>query len=181
MLSLKAGLPAALLVFGCVPDGLRTDQSSTATHQFKRGETARGFNQGYLALCEHYELKPATINRACPQENGDIESANGHLKRRPKTHLALRGSRGFASEAAYAAFVAEVCRGNSRAPITRPSCHAPFSLAAGLGTHTKTGRTSFWDRVQRQLRTSISAMARMLWRRTPDGSGSCPSACLGNQ
>ena len=53
----------------------------------------------------------ATINRSCPQENGDIESANGHLKRRLQTHLVLRGSRDFASEAAYAAFVAEVCRG----------------------------------------------------------------------
>lgn len=111
MLSLKAGLPAALLAFGGAPDGLRTDQSSTATHQLKRGEAARGFNQEYLSLCEHYGLKPATINRACPQENGDIESANGHLKRRLKTHLALRGSSNFASEAAYAAFVAEVCRG----------------------------------------------------------------------
>lgn len=111
MLSLKAGLPAALLVFGGAPDGLRTDQSSTATHQLKRGEAARGFNQDYLSLCEHYGLKPATINRACPQENGDIESANGHLKRRLRTHLALRGSSDFASEAAYAAFVAEVCRG----------------------------------------------------------------------
>jgi len=111
MLSLKAGLPAALLVFGGVPAGLRTDQSSTATHQLKRGEAARGFNQEYLSLCEHYELKPTTINRACPQENGDIESANGHLKRRLKTHLALRGSNDFTSEATYAAFVAEVCQG----------------------------------------------------------------------
>jgi transposase len=111
MLSLKTGLPAALASFGGAPVGLRTDQSSTATHQLKRGAAARGFNQEYLSLCEHYGLKPATINRACPQENGDIESANGHLKRRLKTHLALRGSRDFTNEAAYAAFVAEVCRG----------------------------------------------------------------------
>ena len=110
MLSLKTGLPSALVNFGGAPTGLRTDQSSTATHQLKRGEAARGFNQEYLSLCEHYGLKPATINRACPQENGDIESANGHLKRRLKTHLVLRGSSDFASEAAYAAFVAEVCR-----------------------------------------------------------------------
>ena len=108
MLSLKAGLPSALASFGGAPLGLRTDQSSTATHQLRRGEAARGFNQEYLSLCEHYGLTPATINRSCPQENGDIESANGHLKRRLKTHLALRGSRDFASEADYAAFVAEV-------------------------------------------------------------------------
>lgn len=65
----------------------------------------------YLALCEHLGLKPRTINKACPQENGDIESANGHLRRRLKSHLALRGSRDFATLADYAAFVAAVCRG----------------------------------------------------------------------
>lgn len=111
MLSLRAAVPAALHAFGGVPLGLRTDQSSTATHQLKRGERARGFNAEYLSLCEHYGLKPATINRACPQENGDIESANGHLKRRLRNHLVLRGSRDFADEGTYAAFVAEVCRG----------------------------------------------------------------------
>lgn len=77
----------------------------------KRGEAARGFNHEYLALCAHLGLKPRTINKACPQENGDIESANGHLKRRLKSHLALRGSRDFATLADYAAFVANVCRG----------------------------------------------------------------------
>jgi transposase InsO family protein len=111
LLSLKVGLQDALWAFGGVPVGLQTDQSSTATHQLKRGEAARGFNTEYLALCAHLGLKPRTINKACPQENGDIESANGHLKRRLKSHLALRGSRDFASVADYAAFVANVCRG----------------------------------------------------------------------
>jgi transposase len=126
MLSLKAAVPAAVHAFGGVPAGLRTDQSSTATHQLKRGESARGFNQEYLSLCEHYGLKPATINRACPQENGDIESANGHLKRRLKNHLALRGSRDFADEAHYAAFVAEVCRGANALRHARFAEERPF-------------------------------------------------------
>lgn len=111
LLSLKVGLQDALWAFGGAPLGIQTDQSSTATHQLKRGEAARGFNHEYLALCEHLGLKPRTINKACPQENGDIESANGHLKRRLKSHLALRGSRDFATLADYAAFVAAVCRG----------------------------------------------------------------------
>ena len=111
LLSLKVGLQDALWAFGGVPAGIQTDQSSTATHQLKRGEAARGFNTEYLALCAHLGLKPRTINRACPQENGDIESANGHLKRRLKSHLALRGSRDFATVADYALFVAGVCRG----------------------------------------------------------------------
>jgi len=69
----------------------------------------RGFNVEYLALCRHLGLEPCTINPSCPHENGDIESANGHLKRRLATHLTLRGSREFADEAQFAGFVAEVC------------------------------------------------------------------------
>ena len=111
LLSLKVGLQDALHAFGGAPLCLQTDQSSTATHQLQRGAAARGFNQEYIALCAHLDLTPRTINKACPEENGDIESANGHLKRRLKNHLSLRGSRDFATLADYAAFVAAVCRG----------------------------------------------------------------------
>ena len=110
MLSLKHGLQDALWMLGRVPKMLQTDQSSTATHVLKRDAAERGFNKEYLELCEHLGLKPTTINASCPNENGDIESANGHLKRRLATHLALRGSKEFGSIAEYAAFVVQVCR-----------------------------------------------------------------------
>lgn len=111
LLSLRVGLQAALWTLGGVPVQLQTDQSSTATHTLDRTSKQRGLNTGYLALCAHYEVQPTTIHVACPNENGDIESANGHLKRRLKNHLILRGSRDFASETAYAEFVAQVCTG----------------------------------------------------------------------
>lgn len=111
LLSLKHGGQAALWALGAAPAQLQTDQSSTATHTLHRTTRARGFNVEYLELCRHYGLEPRTINRACPHENGDIESANGHLKRRLATHLALRGSREFADEAGFATFVAAVCTG----------------------------------------------------------------------
>lgn len=111
LLSLRVGLQAALWALGGVPPGLQTDQSSSATHTLDRTSKARGFNPGYLALCAHYAVTPTTIHVACPNENGDIESANGHLKRRLTNHLILRGSRDFASQAAYAEFVGLVCTG----------------------------------------------------------------------
>ena len=110
-LSLKAGLGATLWELGGVPVVVQTDQSSTATHAVRRAARERGFNPDYLELCAHYGLKPRTINKACPNENGDIESAHGHLKRRLATHLALRARRGFTDMKEYAAFVAQVCRG----------------------------------------------------------------------
>ena len=57
----------------------------------------RAYNPDYLDLCTHYDLSPLTINVGCPNEQGDVESANRHLKRRLDQHLLLRGSRDFAS------------------------------------------------------------------------------------
>ena len=110
-LSLNAGSQCAYWALGGVTPYLQTDQSSTATHQLKRGEAARGFNTEYLALCAHLGVTPRTIAVGCPNQNGDIEAAQGTLKRRLKNHLALRRSRDFASEADYEAFVQRVCTG----------------------------------------------------------------------
>ena len=118
-LSLKSGLQAALWRLGGVPATVQTDHSSTATHQLKRGASQRVFNTEYVALCKHLGLEPTTINKACPNENGDVESAHGHLKRRLKAHLVLRGSRDFADETAYAAFVAHVCTGANALRATK--------------------------------------------------------------
>ena len=111
VLSLKLGLQDAFWRLGGVTAGVQTDQSSTATHQLQRGKSERGFNAEYLALCAHLGVEPRTIAVKCPNQNGDVESLQGHLKRRLKQHLLLRGSRDFADVAAYAAFVAKVCTG----------------------------------------------------------------------
>jgi len=114
LLSLRVGLQAALCALGGVPPTLQTDQSSAATHTLDRTSKARGFNPAYLALCAHYAITPTTIHVACPNENGDVESANGHLKKRLAMQLILRGSRDFASPAAYAEFVGKICTGANR-------------------------------------------------------------------
>lgn len=117
-LSLKIGLQASLWELDGVPRFSQTDQSSTATHQLKRDESRRGFNTDYVALCAHLGLEPRTIGVACPNQNGDVEAAQGVLKRRLKNQLILRRSRDFAAVTAYAGFVVGVCRGANtlRAP-----------------------------------------------------------------
>lgn len=107
LLSLRAGLQAALFRLGKVPKLLQIDNSSAATHQIS-GEGKRDFNPAFLSLTDHYGMTPRTIHVDCPNENGDVEAHNGHLKRRLEQHLLLRGYRDFASEAAYDAFLAEV-------------------------------------------------------------------------
>jgi len=90
-----------------VPKLLQIDNSSAATHQIS-GAGKRDFNPEFLSLTEHYGLAVRTIHVDCPNENGDVEAHNGHLKRRLEQHLLLRGYRDFASETAYDQFLAEV-------------------------------------------------------------------------
>jgi transposase len=119
VLSLRSGLKAALGRLGRVPRKLLTDHSSTATHQLCRDGTRRGFNEEYLGICAHYGLEPRVINVARPQENGSCESAHGHLKRRIKQHLLLRGSRDFASEEEYDLFLIGVLESANRLRAAR--------------------------------------------------------------
>ena len=107
LLSVRQGLQAALHRLGKVPGQLQIDNSSAATHQISLGGK-RAFNPEFLSLVEHYGLVPRTIGIGCPNQNGDVESHNGHLKRRLLQHLLLRASRDFASEADYDRFVEEV-------------------------------------------------------------------------
>ena len=107
-LSLKKCFQSAVFRLGAVPEILQTDNSTTATHQVHAGKKARDFNSGYLGFLEHYGVKPRTINVNSPDENGDIESANGHLKRRIEQHLLLRGKRDFSSIDEYRNFLVNI-------------------------------------------------------------------------
>ena len=113
LLSCRQGLQEALQRLGKVPRELRVDNSSAATHRVGGGGTGREFNEQFAALCAHYDLVARTIGIDRPNENGDVESSNGHLKRRLRQHLLLRGSRDFETETAYERFLEQVLeRGN---------------------------------------------------------------------
>ncbi len=103
-LSLRQGLQEALFRLGRVPERLQIDNSSTATHEVRR-DGKRDFNAEFLSLVGHFGLSPRTIAVGCPNQNGDVESHQGHLKRRLNQHLLLRGTRNFDSEGDYDRFV----------------------------------------------------------------------------
>lgn len=113
LLSLRHGLQESLLQLGKATQELRVDNSSAATHRIGEG-AERVFNPEFASLCEHYGLVPKTIGIGCPNENGDVESSNGHLKRRLRQHLLLRGSRDFETESAYEEFLQDVLRAGNR-------------------------------------------------------------------
>ena len=108
-LALQRGLQSTLFRLGYVPRYHQTDNSSAATYQVRRDTAGeRDYTPGYLALLDHFGLAARTIRVGCPEQNGDIEAAHGGLKRALNQHLLLRGSRDFASLAAYEQFIETV-------------------------------------------------------------------------
>jgi len=106
MLALRRGVQSAVFRLGRVPDFNQTDNSTAATHDLRTGK--RGFNQEYVDLMNHLGMKPRTTGVGKKEQNGDVEAANGALKRRLEQHLLLRGSRDFDSVEAWESWLQDV-------------------------------------------------------------------------
>ena len=110
LLAIRLGLQSTLAQLGHVPAVHQTDNSTAATHQLgpearDQSLAERGYNEGYLQLMTHFGMEPRTIHVDAPNENGDIEAANGAFKRAVDQHLWLRGNRDFADPLDYERFL----------------------------------------------------------------------------
>jgi hypothetical protein len=113
LMALRLALHTTFSKLGYVPVYHQTDNSSAATRRVAASEQAkaereRTYTDGYLHLLNHYKLEPRVTHRQSPQEDGDVESSHGGLKRALHQHLLLRGSRDFESLESYRAFVEQV-------------------------------------------------------------------------
>jgi hypothetical protein len=112
--ALACGLQNALWRLGGAPREHRTDSLAAAFRNLTRDQqedlTAR-----YEALCRHYGMTATRNNLGEAHENGSVESANNHLKRRLDQALKRQGTRDFPTLDAYRAFVARIIdRHNAR-------------------------------------------------------------------
>jgi hypothetical protein len=100
------GVRRAVRELGHVPLAHQTDPSSAATHRLHLGsDEQRQFQADYADLLAELGMEARVTHVASPDENGDIEAANGALKRAVEQELLLRGSRDFANLAAYELFL----------------------------------------------------------------------------
>ena len=106
-MSLRLTLQSALFELGYRPKALQIDNSSAATHRLGNGSDRREFTERFQSVLKHFGLKGRTINVGKANENGAVECAHGHLRRRLKQALMLRGSCDFASQHEYELFVKE--------------------------------------------------------------------------
>ena len=95
-LALQQGLQNALWTLGGVPEVVRSDNTSAATHEL-RSSRGRALNDNYAALLDHYGLRSTRINPGQSHENGVAEHAHYRLKDAIDQALILRGSRDFAA------------------------------------------------------------------------------------
>lgn len=104
--ALAEGLQEALGQLGGVPAEHKTDSLRAAWKQ--QGEDGRReLTERYAALCRHYGMQGVHNNAGRDHENGSVESAHGHLKRRLRQALILRGSNDFSTLEEYQAFITQ--------------------------------------------------------------------------
>lgn len=117
VLAIRQGVQAFLHKLGYAPRYHQTDNSTAATYVLRapaKGEE-RTFHPLYLEMLHYYGMQPRLTHVRSPNENGDVESVNGGLKRALRQQLLLRGSRDFASVADYEQFVAAVMQRRNQA------------------------------------------------------------------
>jgi hypothetical protein len=119
--SIRHGVQRALFQLGRVPQWHQTDNSTAATHRIPDGKSVvcegsckRPFNEDYLAIMRHFGMTARTTEVGAKEQNGDVEAANGALKRALEQALLVRGSRDFDSREAWQSFVDDVMRKANR-------------------------------------------------------------------
>ena len=90
------------------PSSIVPTISSAAVVRIERGE--RHYTERYQALMDHYHMQPSTNNPGEAHENGDVEQSHFRFKEAVDQALRLRGSRDFASRAAYLRFLSDLVR-----------------------------------------------------------------------
>lgn len=105
--ALVKGLQGALWALGGVPDKVRLDNLSAATHELAK-TSGRALTKRFASVVDHYGFKASRIQPGESHENGVAEKAHHLLKSALEQALLLRGSRDFASVEIYLAFVARV-------------------------------------------------------------------------
>lgn len=111
--ALSEGLQGALWALGGVPEVVRSDNLSAATHELKQ-TGGRGLTARYQGLVEHYGMKSTRIRPGQSHENGVVEQKHGRIKSLLAQALVIRGHKDFANEVEYATFVAQVVERSNR-------------------------------------------------------------------
>jgi transposase len=105
--ALVKGLQDGLWALGGVPERVRQDNLSAATHELAK-TGGRGLTRRFADVVEHYGFQSSRIQPGESHENGVVEKAHHLLKSALTQALLVRGHRDFPSLEAYLDFVGRV-------------------------------------------------------------------------
>ncbi len=105
--ALAENLQNALWRLGGTPKEHRTDSLSAAFKNLTKDDQ-EDITIKYTELCHHYGIKPTRNNLGKKHENGSIEASHGHMKRRIRQALDIRGSTDFNSVQEYQLFIDDI-------------------------------------------------------------------------
>ena len=105
--ALLGGVQAALWALGGVPETIRLDNLSAATHELAR-TGGRSLTKRFADVVEHYGFKASRIRPGEGHENGVVEQGHHRLKSALDQALRLRGSREFGTVPEYLTFVQRI-------------------------------------------------------------------------
>ncbi len=105
--ALVKGLQDGLWALGGVPERVRQDNLSAATHELAK-TGGRGLTRRFADVVDHFGFQSSRIRPGESHENGVVEKAHDLLKGALEQALLLRGSRDFPSVEVYMAFVGRV-------------------------------------------------------------------------
>src|SRR3989441_1764822 len=116
--ALAEGLEKALWQIGGVPQQHRTDHLSAAVRRLDKQGT-EDWTKRYHALMAHYGMLPTWNNLHVAHENGDVEQSHHRFKQAVDQALRVRGSRDFASRAAYEHFLQDLIHKRNQTRVAR--------------------------------------------------------------
>lgn len=111
--ALLEGLQEALWRLGGSPKEHRTDSLSAAYKNLSK-DAIDDTTKKYDEFCAHYKMTPTRNNRGIGHENGSVESPHGHIKKRIKQALILRGSNDFNNLVSYQEWINGVVDSHNR-------------------------------------------------------------------
>lgn len=141
--ALSEGLEGCLGKIGGAPACHRTDNLSAAVSGLDE-EGRHEFTKNYQALLNHYGMKASANTAGCANQNGDVEQSHFRFKSAVDQGLRVRGSRDFASRAAYEHFLdglvrtrnsTRTARFEEERQVLRPLPTKPLCLTREVSVH----------------------------------------------
>lgn len=163
--SLTAGYAAAVQELGAVAPEHRTDNLAAAV---PIGSDRKVFQKRWTDFLAYYGVTPSANNPKQRHENGSVEKSHDLLKKSLDQRLRLRGSRNFATQAAYEEFV--------RTIVARRNKERTVKLAQELQLMAEVPAKSWSD--PREVAVSVSPWSTVNVMRS---TYSVPSRLIGSK